>query len=180
MLFVLVMTVGSLVNVSYHQVPLTPPVCKEMLFDQLKEGPYLASCLLFKMLKVTRTLPWQRVSTLPLRKKQAAQNWSRCTEWKIVLEKMSWGIFTISIPYLSVVKVRRKTPAETTCQTSCRWKDITMDIRTTHRWQVTGLTWLRTRFYCRIKKKKNEFRKNGKFIGQVVQLFKDESIPYTR
>jgi len=50
MLFVLVMTVGSLVNVSYHQVPLTPPVCKEMLFDQLKEGPYLASCLLFKMI----------------------------------------------------------------------------------------------------------------------------------
>jgi len=57
MLFILVMTVGSLVNVSYHQLPLTPLVCKEMLFDQLKEGQYLALCLQFIMLKVTRILP---------------------------------------------------------------------------------------------------------------------------
>jgi hypothetical protein len=57
MLFVHVMTVDSLVNVSYHQLPLIALVCKEMLFDQLKKGHYLALCLLFKMLKVTRTLP---------------------------------------------------------------------------------------------------------------------------
>lgn len=74
MLFILVMAVGSLVNVSYYQLPLTPLVCKEILFDQLKEGQYLALCLQFKMLKVTRILPRQRVSTLPLRKKQAARN----------------------------------------------------------------------------------------------------------
>jgi hypothetical protein len=57
MLFIFVMTVDPLVNVSYHQLPLITLVCKEMLFGQLKEGQYVTSCLLFKMVKVTRTLP---------------------------------------------------------------------------------------------------------------------------
>jgi len=51
------MTVDPLINVSYHQIPLITLVCKEMLFDQLKEGQYVALCLLFKMVKVTRMLP---------------------------------------------------------------------------------------------------------------------------
>jgi hypothetical protein len=57
MLFILVMTVDFLVNVSNYQFSLITLVCKEILFDKLKKGQYLAICLLFKMLKVTRTLP---------------------------------------------------------------------------------------------------------------------------